>query len=247
MRERFLRGRWLLLAAVTISGCGGSLGSVQGTGPAPSFGPAPIIEPPAPMPGEGQSGTVALPNGGTVTFSNVVVKPEVVVLPADGSVRLTNVTDNSVTLIGSVPPLQPGSAIVSGEGQGLLRRVKAAIPTEGGVIATTESAALVDVFQSAKVRLSKPMTASDWASVESPLPGVTSRVISDRRQAEEGVSLEAAFNNAVLSVNLPGGLQVSGTIDGTARIGADIDFAFEISAGGVDLVRFAPILSETPT
>src|ERR1041385_472526 len=56
--------------------------------------------------GSGNSST-----GSRAFFSskNVVVKPNVVVLPDDKSVTLSNITDTSVTLSGKVPSLQPGS------------------------------------------------------------------------------------------------------------------------------------------
>src|SRR5687767_2467957 len=74
--------------------------------------------------------------------SRVVLKPNVVVLPSDGSVALSGVTDSSVTLSGAAPVLLPGAILVSSSGAGMLRRVLSAASNAGMQVLQTEDASL---------------------------------------------------------------------------------------------------------
>ncbi len=98
------------------------------------------------------------------TATNVVVNPEVRVLPEDGSVVISNLTANGLTLSGAVPALVPGSVIVSGEGAGLMRRVLSVEQVGDDTILTTEDATFEDVFESADIRFRKSFTQDDIES-----------------------------------------------------------------------------------
>jgi hypothetical protein len=106
------------------------------------------------------------------TASNVVVKPEVVVLPSDGSVTIGSVTDTSVTLTGAAPTLLPGAVIVSGDGAGFMRRVTSVTPAGSSVVLATEGASLTDVFESATVSFRRGLNATDPSTDQLLLPGV---------------------------------------------------------------------------
>jgi len=51
-------------------------------------------------------------HGGGGTPAPTVLAPNVTVLPSDGSVVISDVTDSSVTLTGNVPPLAAGEIIM---------------------------------------------------------------------------------------------------------------------------------------
>lgn len=84
--------------------------------------------------------------------SNVVVKDDVVVLPTDGTLTISNVTDDSLTLSGTIPALAIGAVIVSGEGAGLIRKITSITPSGADTVVGTEGAALTDVFASASIQ-----------------------------------------------------------------------------------------------
>jgi hypothetical protein len=83
-----------------------------------------------------------------------VLKPGVVALPADGSVTLSNITPNSVTLSGKVPALKADEVITGGPAPGIMRRIISISQTGNATTLQTKDAALTDVFQSVSMSFS---------------------------------------------------------------------------------------------
>ncbi len=180
------------------------------------------------------------------TSRNVVVKPNVVVLPSDGTVTLSSVTDTSVTLTGTVPTLLPGAVVVSGEGAGFMRRVTSVTPIGTGVVLATEGATLTDVFESAQVSFRRTLSALDPGTTQILLEGVEVTpqgrgrdVVSSFHThlpktffgAEEGSN--PIFPAPPPTTNVSGGieLQADGAI--STILGGDI----EIVAGGIKKIE----------
>jgi hypothetical protein len=100
------------------------------------------------------------------TEERTVLQPGVVVLPADGSVTISDITPTSMTVQGTVPELKSGSVVVSQEGAGLARRVLSVTSASAGTVCETESASLTDIFKEAHIRIQRPIRPSDVARVD---------------------------------------------------------------------------------
>lgn len=98
------------------------------------------------------------PAGLTVPPSQGVLQPNVVPIPDDGSVSVTNVTPSSLTLTGNVPPLKAGMIIAGGLAPGVMRKVVSVVQSDGSEMLQTTDAALTDVFQQASIHFSGPVT-----------------------------------------------------------------------------------------
>jgi hypothetical protein len=101
-----------------------------------------------------------------------IVKPKVKVLDRY-NVQIIERTPNSLTLSGEAPPLERDDVLVSGQGEGLLRKVVSVHRNRNGITIQTIPASLEDVFEQAHIHISKTLTPDDIILVE-PLPeGVT--------------------------------------------------------------------------
>lgn len=93
LRRTLLQTAFMILA-FTSSGCGGGSNGGDGAGGG---------------------------DGASTSLNQGVPRENVVVLPADGSVSLSNVTDSGVTVSGTgdaIASLKAGSVLVSGAGRG---------------------------------------------------------------------------------------------------------------------------------
>lgn len=102
-------------------------------------------------------------SGNSGSGSRVVVSPDTVVVPSDGSVTLSDITDTSVKVNGAMPSLRPGSVLFSSEGEGLARRVKTVTTAPGGVILETAHAGFGDIFEEATISFDRSFKQSDFA------------------------------------------------------------------------------------
>lgn len=149
-------GLWLLLALIPTAGCGGD--SYDAPAPMASALPSPGDATPSPSPQPSSS-----PSPAPLDPNTPIVRREVAVLPSDGTVQVGDLgADGTLTITGAVPPLVPGSVIVSGQGRGLLRRVSEVVSAGSGMtIVRTESAQLTDVFEKAKIRFQRDIAIDD--------------------------------------------------------------------------------------
>jgi hypothetical protein len=122
--------------------------------------------------GGGSGGGIG--GGGAPASGRAVVKPEVEILPEDGSVQILNVADGSLTLRGGSAAPRPGSVLVSGKGEGFLRKVTSVSSpaADGTITVQTTQATLEDVFEEAQFNVKIPVGAEDVKRVETPLAGV---------------------------------------------------------------------------
>jgi hypothetical protein len=139
----------------------------------------------------GGGGTAAAvdPQADFFTARNVVVKPNVVVLPEDGSVTVNGLTDTGLTLSGTPPAVQPGQVIVSGQGAGLMRRVTAVTASGTSLALTTQDAGFADVFKSANISYRQSMNAADIESMQIGLDGVQIGAASRSRDVSDSLHI----------------------------------------------------------
>lgn len=240
----------LALGAVTsaavFSGCGSGGGTSPSGLPVFPTSPIPIIAPgPNPVPTP------------TPDPNAPVVRAAVVVLPTDGSVQISAVTADTVTLSGpGVPILAPGAVIVSGEGSGLLRKVVSSSAAGGQTVLQTGPATLEDVFEKANIEIkSRPFSLADFTNV-TLAPGVTV-VNGDATDAETTAALDAlaaaqgkaamkrgrattnTFTFTLPVTNLAAG-DGHVTVDGTLAVTLSLDANIKIDNSGVNYVLFKP-------
>lgn len=171
-----------------------------------------------------------------------VLRSGAVMLPNDGSLTISNITDAGLTLSGSVPPLQPGSIIVSGAGAGLLRKVLSVSQSGGNTVAVTTPAFLDELFLSAEFGLRKNMGPADFASVVT-VPGVT----FSGRTSRDPLVLPFTFTNAMFTENLGNGLKDSLEYSGTLALVLDLDFLWVYDPQGLQRLRIVPTVGASGT
>jgi len=171
-----------------------------------------------------------------------IVKDNVLVLPDDGTVQIVSVTDTSLTMTGDVPALQAGDVIVSGEGQGLLRKVVASrSTTRGDVEIDTLQGMLEDVFQQADISLQKDLVAGDFSVIESTYPGVT----IEPSPAASSTARDIFDELLVKFINIPITDQVTLTAEAKVRFGMSCDI--QIDQTGLRQFRFVPTINVKAT
>ena len=111
------------------------------------------------------------PQGDFATARNVVMKPNVIVLPEDGSVGVSGLTDSALTLSGNVPALRPGFMLVSGEGPGFVRRVTAVTPAGTTLALATQPGSLEDLFESAELKFRHGLRTLPGDTIQVHAPG----------------------------------------------------------------------------
>lgn len=173
--------------------------------------------------------------GGQNESASAVLRSGVVVLPSD--VEVLVVGSSSVTLSGNVPTLKQDDVIVSGAGEGLLRRVKSVSRTRQGTVVETGPATLEDVFEQANIAFRRDMGASDFASMTAYLPGVT---IGTKRSATDldraPLEIELTLVDATLFEQGPAKV----TLDGSVTVAITLDIAIELDWTGLKRFRFVP-------
>jgi len=200
-----------LLLALVLTGCGG---------------------------GGGNSGT---PNGiaGQVApvTTGTIVQPNVTVLPSDGSVTVAAQDANTVTLTGNVPALNAGQVIVSGAGEGLLRKVLSASSAGSSATVQTQQATLEDVFQDADISVSKTLGPSDFSAVTPMIKGVhiapaTAGVLKPHDFSK---ALTVTFANAKFPQDNP-----IATLNGTGTITVGFNISASIHHFQLQSASFTP-------
>ncbi len=173
-----------------------------------------------------------------------IVKSNVRVLPAaaissagvqTAGVRMMETAPGRLSLSGAVPKLKAGDVIVSGAGEGTLRKVVSVGKSGAQTTVQTAQAALTDVFQEADIKLKKPLGVGDFTTLTPLMPGVS---IAQKPQ----VRLNSAAANSVFSLDpiqcnflqlklcaQSGGCSTGQvTVDGTASLTPQIDIDLAI-------------------
>jgi hypothetical protein len=179
------------------------------------------------------SATCAVGCGGGRSSSpsqKTVVRSGVMVLPSDGSVTITGQTDSSITLSGAVPSMQPGAVLVSGTGQGLLRKVVSTMSSGGNIIVQTTPATLEDVFQEAHIAVHRDLGPGDFVASRSVKP-----IGSRSTPSSDPLDIAVNLNRTLLDHN---GKKVE--LSGTATLKVGVDIAIDIGLTGISHARFVP-------
>ena len=171
--------------------------------------------------------------------TGTVVQPNVTVLPSDSSVIVAAQDANTVTLTGSVPALTAGQVIVSGAGEGLLRKVVSASPAGVSAIVQTQQATLEDVFQEADIKFHKDFVASDF-KVQALRPGITLR--NHARPSDSGPSntIEVDFSKFTVGNDDQGNAI---QIGGIASLKTSLDFDCQIHSFKLQTLKVAPTIT----
>jgi hypothetical protein len=98
--------------------------------------------------------------GSSPSGSNTgTLRPNVVAVPFDGSVTLSNITSSSVTLSGKVPTLKVGQVIIGGPAPGIMRKINSVTQSGGSTILETTDATLTDAFQTLNISFAGTLAA----------------------------------------------------------------------------------------
>jgi hypothetical protein len=126
------------------------------------------------------------PPGGTGTgpasafeeINQFTLQPTLKTLPQDGSVQISAVTADSITLSGTVPPLAPGDAILSNDTLpdgtfGLIRKVVSVSQNGADTVVQTQPGDLADVFQTAQIDQEAGFPAEAFENLSPGTPGIS--------------------------------------------------------------------------
>ncbi len=201
----------------------------------------------------GTAGSLWLPgcgSGSTGGANRGVPKPNVTVLPGDGTVGIAAIDDTSVTLTGAVPALQLGAVLVSGQGEGFLRRVKTINKNGTSTVLETEQATLPDLFQSASIRVRSALAPSPAGGPSSLAPGVQYLPPGSRSQARPGISrdpLKFKFEFKGYDLANPQGGGQTGSaeaeLNGTLDWDGDVVWDVDVDDQGITSMRRAPTMT----
>ena len=163
-----------------------------------------------------------------------VLRPGVVVVPGDGSLTISDITDTGMTLSGAVPALHPGSILVSGSGSGLLRKVTEVSQNGTDTVVVTEQAYMDELFESAEIGLEKSLAPTDFSSIVT-VPGVTFEP-----DAASGRALSFPFNfqHVTFEQDLGDGAKVALDYSGVMALVLDLDFQYVADPAGLQRLRF---------
>jgi len=179
-----------------------------------------------------------------ISSGSGVPQPNVVPIPADGSVTFSNVTPSSVTLNGKIPPLKPGMVIAGGMAPGIMRKIVSAVQT--GTVATvqTTDATLSDVFQKLSLKYSGPLMLG---APSQPLPNIVPNITGSNVQIGHTASVGPMVSTAPSQTfNLPPYLSAANgsaavNLNGSATVGMYLDCDIELdTAHDVHFARFIP-------
>jgi hypothetical protein len=171
--------------------------------------------------------------------TGTVVQPNVQVLPSDGSVTVAAQDANSVTLMGNVPALTAGQVIVSGVGEGLLRKVVSASSAGGSAVVQTQQATLEDVFQEADIQFHKDFVASDFKA-QALRPGITIRNYAQPHDSGPSNTVELDFSNLTIGNDDEGN---SIKLGGSASLTTSLDFDCQIHSFQLQSLKVAPTIA----
>ncbi len=104
--------------------------------------------------------------GGNGSASRIVLQPNVVILPTDGSVTVSNVTSTGMTLSGKIPAIAANTVIVNPAPPGMIVKVTAVTSsTASQIVLQTAQGTLEEVFQQADLQVSRQFGTSDIAKL----------------------------------------------------------------------------------
>src|SRR5207302_1431709 len=145
-----------------------------------------------------------------------VPRENVIAVPDDGSVTISNVTDTGLTLEGTnpaIPAIKSGTVMVSAKGAGLAVKVKSITVSGTQTMLETEPARITDIFSELEIHQRRSLDSIDVASVVTA-PGVT---FQGRSRDDGSITLQVSHVNPVAGgqgeLDLTGQLQLSGSID----------------------------------
>jgi len=162
-----------------------------------------------------------------------IVDQSVLVPELTPDVSVQSVNPSSIVLDSTDPsttPVQVGAILVSGEGEGYLRRVTAVHQTGEDVLVETVDAALTDVFQQADISASDMFGADDFAKVGIPV------------EKDGSVSIRMdhvrAFGNGGTTIDYDGSLEFAPGVDVNLRINDYSVTYFKFDAVGALRLNF---------
>jgi hypothetical protein len=167
--------------------------------------------------------------------TNVSVKDNVVVVPDDGTVTVSNLTPTGLTLTGAVPALVVGSVIVSGIGAGLMRKVVSVTTSGADTIVVTEDAPLTDVFNSANVEFRKELSADHVQEIQTHIDGVEVSADRSRGRGRAAATSFQVFVPKTFVGEQEGETKVGVEIEATGVISVALTGSFDITlANGLE-------------
>jgi len=162
-------------------------------------------------------------------------------LPSDGSVTLSSVNLGGFTMTGG-PALAAGDVVVSGQGNGFLRKVTSVSGSGAAVNVQTSAATLGDVFQQAQIDVSKTLAPSDYVVLQSDVAGLT--VTTGTPPAVKGADTSTPqvllnFNDVMIKSS--DGTNVV-DLRGSEAITLDVEMHIKVDSQGVESATFLPKL-----
>jgi hypothetical protein len=175
------------------------------------------------------------------SFSRFTLQPTLKTLPQDGSVRISAVTDDSVTLSGPVPLLAPGDALLSNDTLpdgtfGLIRQVVSVDQSGGDTVVRTQPGDLADVFQTADIHQMESFPAAAFEKMSPGTEGISfgtpvrSRSVGSGRAERVIASLPITFRNVHLQA--PDGTVIA-ELNGQVSLEAGMETLLKLDSIGV--------------
>lgn len=164
--------------------------------------------------------------------------------------RIVGKTGNALALLGVASGYKAGDVIISGEGEGLLRKVMAVQSVGAQTILQTQDAALTDLFRRADIKLQKQLSLADFQNVQSLYPGVSIGKPENAPRSNRGVTFSAIpvhFANVTFAVS-NGGSMATVQLNGEATFSPSFDFDLQIRETPLPTVtkaRFVPQMKST--
>lgn len=162
--------------------------------------------------------------GGTPPAIPTVVKENVSFLDAGGISTIASTAD-TVTVSGAAEGIAPGTVVMSGKGEGLLRRVVSRSSMSSNTVLRTEAATLDDVYVSIDTSRKAQIGAGDFAQF-TPQPGVELVSRSGGDRAQQG---EIELRLTKFELEDQAGKKI--TVSGTLSLSLDLDIAFRKQSG----------------
>ena len=160
------------------------------------------------------------------------------VLPANGSGAILTSTAQTVTLSGAAPAVKANSIIVSGTGEGLLRKVVSRSTQDGNTVLTTEQGSLDQVFEQADIRLNTTLGAADFQ----PVNALARTQQGGQFLVLEGPSgeLKVTFADVALGTGDKAGFSGKASLSGSASIKLDLGIKIDYREHALKELSFVP-------
>jgi hypothetical protein len=168
-----------------------------------------------------------------------IVRPEVKVVPDTGTGAIVATTGASVMVAGAAPDMSTGSILVSGEGEGLLRKVIAKSASGPNTLLQTEDASLEQVFEQADIRVNTPISGSDFQAV-----GFQGGATKSNYKISSGPSDELKVTFTNLAIGTENG-SAEASLSGSATLKLSLGLEMDVRAFQLKRVRWMPSVSGT--